>query len=111
MIYAKVKDSDAQQEINEELSATNNKKWYRRLMIISLSAQKYTVKKLTEMFQLSEATIRRYIHVYNQGGLSGLKPKQSSGRPSKISHWTKAVWDKVLEKTPNQYEKLKTCSR
>lgn len=78
MIYAEVKDSNAQREINEQLSATENKKWYRRLMIISLSAKRHTVKKLTEMFQLGEATIRRYIHAYNQDGLSGLRPKRTT---------------------------------
>jgi hypothetical protein len=40
-----------------------------------------------------------------------LKANQSTGRPSKIGHWTKETWDKVLEKTPNQYQKLDTCSR
>lgn len=111
MIYAEIKDSNTQQEIDEQLKASEDKKWYRRLMIISLSAKRYTVKKLTEMFKLSEATIRRYIHAYNEDGLSGLKPNQSTGRPSKIAHWTKEAWDKVIQKTPNQYEKLNTCSR
>jgi transposase len=106
-----MKDKNSQQEISEQLKATENKKWYRRLMIISLSAKRYTVKKLTEMFKLSEATIRRYIHAYNQDGLCGLRPKKATGRPSKIAHWPRESWDKVLEKTPNQYEKLKTCSR
>lgn len=111
MIYAEVKDSKSQEEISEQLQIAKDKKWYRRLMIISLSAQRYTVKKLTKMFQLSQATIRRYIHAYNQDGLKGLKAKQSTGRPSKIADWTKKAWDQVLEKTPNQYEKLDTCSR
>ena len=38
-------------------------------------------------------------------------PDKQSGRPPKIGHWTKEDWDKVLEQTPNQYEKLKTQSR
>jgi transposase len=111
MIYAYMKDNNCQQEIDQQLKATENKKWYRRLMIISLSAKRYTVKKLQEMFQLSDATIRRYIHAYNQDGISGLRPNKATGRPSKIAHFKKEDWDKVLEKTPNQYEKLNTCSR
>lgn len=111
MIYADVKDSKSQEEIDEQLQTAKDKKWYRRLMIISLSAQRYTVKKLQEMFQLSQATIRRYIHAYNHSGIKGLEAKQSPGRPSKIADWTKEAWDQVFEKTPNQYEKLDTGSR
>lgn len=111
MIYAEINNPDEKQQLEDELAATPEKKWYRRLMIISLSAQRYTVKKLTEMFKLSEATIRRYIHAYNQEGISRLKANKSKGRPSKISHWTKDDWDKILAKTPNQYSLLNTCSR
>ena len=93
------------------LKASKDKQWYRRLQIIALSAKKYTVRQLSQMFHLCPATIRSYIKAYNQGGLEGLKVKPRSGRPPKIGHWTKADWDRVLARTPNQYQKLETCSR
>jgi transposase len=63
------------------------------------------------MFSLCQATVRNYIHSYNKGGLEGLKPVKQSGRPAKLAHWTKAAWDRILQRTPDQYEKLTTESR
>ena len=111
MIYANIKSEEEQKQLDDALKASKSKNWYRRLKIIALSAAKHTVKQLSDMFDLCEATIRNYIHSYNQGGLDKLKPGKPSGRPPKIAHWTKEDWDKVLEQTPNQYEKLNTQSR
>jgi transposase len=111
MIYAEIESQEEQKRLNDAMMASEKKSWYRRLHVISLSAQRYTVQKLGEMFQLCEETIRNYIHAYNQGGLDRLKPVKQTGRPPKIGHWTKEQWDKVLEQTPNQYEKLNTQSR
>lgn len=111
MIYASIEAREQEQRIDEELKSTPDKKWYQRLLIISLSAKKYAVKKLSRIFGLSPFTIRRYIHAYNQGGIEGLKPGKSPGRRSKIAHWTREDWDCVLEQTPNQYSKLETDSR
>jgi transposase len=58
--------------LDDALKASNNKNWYRRFQVIALSAQKYTVQKLSEMFKLCQATIRSYIHTYNQVGLEAL---------------------------------------
>jgi transposase len=111
MIHAKIKTQEAQKHLNDALKASKNKNWYRRLRIIALSADKYTVKQLSGMFDLCEATIRNYIRSYNEGGLDKLKPVKPPGHPPKIAHWTKEQWDEVLEQTPDQYEKLNTQSR
>ncbi len=111
MIYAEIKNQAEQEHLRDALKASKDKKWYCRLKIIQLSAQKTKVGELSREFDLSDATIRRYIHAYNSGGLSKLKPGKSSGRPPKIGHWTKEQWDKVLEQTPNQYDGLNTQSR
>ena len=111
MIYAKIKTQEEQKRLNDAMKASKTKNWYRRLQIVSFSAKKYTVKKLSEMYKLCEATIRNYIHSYNKGGLDKLKPVKQPGRPPKVAHWTKEQWDAVLEQAPNQYEKLNTKSR
>jgi transposase len=111
MIYAEIKSPEEQKRLDDALKASKSKNWYRRLQIIALSAQRYTVQKLSEMFHLCQQTIRNYIHSYNQGGLSKLALRKPTGRPPKIAHWTKGQWDQVLEQTPNQYEKLNTQSR
>jgi transposase len=111
MIYANIESEEERKRLYDAMKASKNKNWYRRLQIIALSAEKHTVKELSEMFKLCEATIRSYIRSYNQGGLDKLAPVKPPGRPPKMADWTKEQWDKVLKHTPNQYEKLNTQSR
>lgn len=110
MIYAEISSEEARKRLNEAIEESRDVKWYIRLQVIVLSATKETVEELSQMFNLHEATIRRYIHSYNKGGLDQLAPGKSTGRPPKIGQWTKAQWDEVLEQTPNQYKKLNTHS-
>jgi transposase len=110
MLYAEISSEEARKRLNEAIEEAKDVKWYVRLRIIALSATKKDVKELSKMFDLCKATVRNYIHGYNEGGLKGLAPGKSTGRPPKIGQWTKAQWDEVLEQTPNQYEKLKTQS-
>ena len=110
MIYATISSEEAQKRLNEAIEEAKDVKWYIRLKIIAISATKQTVKELSEMFDLCEATIRNYIRDYNKGGIEKLTPGKSTGRPPKIGKWTKQQWDEVLEQTPNQYAKLNTQS-
>ena len=111
MIYANIKDDEERKRLEDAIQATKGKNWYRRLEIIQNSASGIKVPTLSEIFNLNQDTIRDYIKSYNQGGLYGLKPIKQTCRPPKIGHWTKEDWDRVLEQTPNQYEKLSTESR
>ena len=114
MIYAEIRSQEERIRLQDTLKAAKDRNWYRRLQVIELSAEKYTifcVQELCDTFKLCEATIRNYIHAYNQGGLDKLAPVKPPGRPPKIGHWTKEQWDEVLEQTPNRYEKLNTKSR
>jgi transposase len=111
MIYAILKNPEDQKLLDDELKLAKDRNWYRRLQIIKLSAGKHTVQELSQDFDLCQQTIRNYIHAYNEGGLDKLKPTKPPGRPPKIGNWTESDWDKVLEQTPNQYEKLNTQSR
>ena len=111
MIYAKIKNPEENKRLEDAIKATKDKNWYRRLEIIQNSAKGIIVPKLSEIFSICQQTVRNYINAYNQGGLDELMADKPTGRPPKIGHWTKADWDKVLEQTPNQYEKLKTQSR
>jgi transposase len=111
MIYAKIANAEEQKRLDAAKEMAKDKTWYRRLMIITLSAQQYTVQKLSELFHLCETTIRSYVHAYNEGGLEQLRPKTSPGRPSKVADWTKDDWDEILARPPNQYAKLRTESR
>jgi transposase len=111
MIYAEYKNNEDKEQLLDELKHAKNKNWYRRLQVVKLSAGKMSVQQLSKMFDLCQNVIRKYINKYNKDGLKGIFPSKPSGRPPKIAHWTKEDWDKIMEQTPDQYEKLNTASR
>ena len=112
MIYADLGDSNALERLNTALSKAKKPQWYRRLMIIKLSGTEgLSVPKLAKMFNLSDDSVRSYIHKYNTSGLEALMPKSPPGCRGKITHFSKSDWDRFLEQTPNQHEKLQTDSR
>ncbi len=106
MIYANVKSQEDKKRLEDALKSSKSKNWYRRLNIIALSSANYSVKELSQMFDLCEATIRSYIHSYNDGGLDNLKPLKSTGRSPKIANWTKDQWIQIMKKAPCDYGKL-----
>ena len=70
------------------------------------------VSKLAKMFNLSDESVRTYIHKYNSSGLEGLIPKSPPGRRGKITPTlANPTGLEFLSKTPNQYKKLQTDSR
>jgi transposase len=109
MIFAKV-DAQNQEAIQAEMKATKNLKWYRRLKVIDLSSQGYTVPELSQMFDLCEGTIRRYIHHFNESGLPGLHPGYGQGRPPELT-WSQEEWLDVLSQSPADLEQLNTAAQ
>ena len=59
------------------------------------------------MFDLSAGANQRYIHVYNEAGLSGLLPGYCQGRPATLA-WTKAEWLDLLSQSPAELTLLET---
>ena len=57
MIYATISSEEARKRLHEAMEEAKDVKWYIRLKIIAISATKQTVKELSEMFNLCEATI------------------------------------------------------
>jgi len=111
MIFANPQKEDSISELQIAIKKADNVKWYRRLKIIQLSMAEMTVPQLAEQFDLCKATVRNYIKAYNEGGIERLKPEKSPGRPAKIGHLSRDDWSEILNRTPNQYEKLETDSR
>ena len=112
MIYAELGDASALERLESALSKAKKPQWYRRLMIIRLSAtDRRSVPNLARMFNLSDDSVRSYIHKYNTSGLEALMPKSPPGRRGKITHFGKSDWERLFEQTPDQYEKLQTDSR
>ena len=109
MIYAQIIPED-RELLESEMKATKDAKWYRRLKIIELSSQGKTVLELANLFVVSKATIRDYIHRYNEGGIGNLRAKRSPGRPVKIA-LSKAEFEELLHQSPCQSDKLDTAVR
>ena len=109
MIFAKV-SKENRSLLQKELLSTQDAKGYRRLKIIDLSSVGLPVQKLAEMFDLSQATVRSYIHQHTTGGILALKRRYSPGRPDKIK-WTKEQWEELLHRSPSQFSLLNTAAR
>jgi len=106
MIYANV-DEQGQSKLRQAMKETNDKKWYRRLKIIDLSSQHFSVPTLAAMFNLNQHTIRTYIQRFNRGGIEKLKPDYGKGRDVALD-WTKEQWLALFGQAPSQFEQLNT---
>ncbi len=106
MIYANV-DEQSRIELAKSMKETQDKKWYCRLKIIDLSGQGIAVSELATLFNLSPHSIRSYIHRYNQGGITGLRPDYGKGRDLTLN-WTKEQWLELLGQAPSQFEALES---
>lgn len=109
MLHAKV-EPQIRETIHAEMNQTNDKRWYMRLKIIDLSSQGQSVSLLAQVFDLSEATIRSYIHRFNATGMTGLRPSYGIGRPAKLT-WTQAEWLDVLAQSPANLPRLVSQAR
>lgn len=109
MLYAQV-DDKMRPVIQAELHMGGDAKWYRRLKVIDLSGQGMAVAELAQLFDLSPATVRRYLHTYNSAGLAGLRPGYGQGRPLSVN-WTAEAWMDILAQAPNELELLDTAAR
>ena len=109
MIYAQV-DEAGRKELEQEIKANPEMKWYRCLKVIDQSSKGQSVPEIGALFYLDPSTVRSYIHRYNNGGLAGLKPDYGQGRPPDIS-LSKAEMEELLKRSPSQFKKLETGAR
>ncbi|MDM8541515.1 helix-turn-helix domain-containing protein [Desulfococcaceae bacterium HSG9] len=109
MIYAEIWQNDAE-PIKQELRRSGDSKWYRRMKIIDLSAQKKSVPELSSLSDVCLATVRDYIRRYNKNGLDGLRSGYGVGCPRKIP-FSKEEWEDLLHRSPCGFEQLNTGSR
>src|SRR5688572_1159668 len=109
MLHAKV-EPQVHEMIRIEMQRADDKKWYIRLKIIELSSQGQSVSTLAQLFDLSEVTIRSYIHRFHRTGMAGLRPDYGAGRPA-ILTWTQAQWLDLLAQSPANLPLLESRAR
>jgi len=105
MIFARIETETAQQELQRAIKSAEKPHIYRRLLTIRLSAEGKTVNELANLFQLQPLTIRRYIHAYNENGLSELMPATKPGRTPLLC-WNKEQWLNLLHQPPASFSLL-----
>ena len=106
MLHAQVSPGD-RARLHEAIHSATETKMYRRFKIIDLSSQGYSVPALAQLFDLSEATVRSYIHAYNHGGMTALQPAYGQGRPQ-LLNWSQAQWQDLLAQSPANLSRLDT---
>lgn len=109
MLYAQVNEQ-MEATIQAEMRATQDKKWFLRLKIIALSGAGESVPTLAQLFELSQATIRNYIHAFDAEGIPGLRPNYGKGRPPKLN-WTQDEWLDVISQSPQTFQYLQTSAQ
>ena len=109
MLHAKVEPQD-REIMRTEMDRASDRKWYIRLKVIDLSSQGQSVAVLAQLFDLSEAAIRSYIHRFNTDGVAGLRPGYGTGRPATLT-WTQAEWLDVLAQSPAHLPLLASQAR
>ena len=74
-----------------------------RYLALKLLSQGYFHKEVSRILGVSDATLRDWVTIYNQGGLEGLREKRVTGNHRKLSVKQKEQLGKLLrEKTPEQ---------
>ena len=109
MIFAYVDDQLTQAELLDAIRNADKPYIYRRLMAVRLSSEGRNVSELSEIFQLTPQTIRKFIDAYNQGGLAQLMPHKKPGRTPKLQ-FTDTQWEEIIHQPPVSLDKLNTKS-
>ena len=68
MIFAYVDDQSTQAELLDAIRNADKPYIYRRLMAVRLSSEGRNVSELSEIFQLTPQTIRKFIDAYMYAG-------------------------------------------
>ena len=72
----------------------------QRAHLILLSAAGYTVPALADLFGLSRASVRFWLHRFDVDGPSGLYDAPRSGRPRKVDDAVTATLDQLIGEDP-----------
>ena len=75
----------------------------RKYLSICLHMEGYTKKRIAEIVGINEITAGIYVNTYKALGIDGLIPKQSPGRPRRLTdEQEKKLYVTISEKTPDE---------
>jgi len=73
------------QEALEKAIEAGEKKYATRILAITMLADKIDHKEVRKRLRITQATLRNWIKLWNEGGLEALKPKKPEGAKPKLS--------------------------
>ena len=96
-------DTKEIQEIKKVMKSRNDKRLYQRYITILNHLRGEDNRAISNILGLCEHTIGKYIKIYKEKGIKGLKLSHSPGTPKKLSdEQEKELVETIIEKTPDQ---------
>ena len=74
----------------------------KRARVILLSAEGYTVPRISEQVGLHPINVRKWIHRFNEHGLAGLQSGKSPGRPPRFTAEQREQIIKIAQTDPQE---------
>ena len=101
MIYARQPTDQERQELERMVRQEVGRVSQRARMVL-LSMRHKKVPEIADLFEVSRATIRFWLHRFNQLGPPGLYDEPRSGRPHKITQEVKDAVQQIMQTSPEQ---------
>ena len=111
MLFVRPLTPEEEQELPQRIKVATKTRIYLRLKTGELSSQGKKVQEIAGLLSRHPNSIRSYIHLFNQGGFSGVMPRWGGGASQKLGAWDKAWWEDLLSRPPCQFGKLGTQSQ
>jgi transposase len=101
MLYARQPTDGERQEL-ERMVRQEVGRVSRRAHIVLLSIRRKRVPEIADIFDVSRATVRFWLHRFNEMGPAGLYDEERSGRPRKITQEVKDTVQQIMQTSPDQ---------
>jgi transposase len=101
MLYARQPTDEERQEL-ERMVRQEVGRVSQRAQMVLLSIRRKKVPAIADIFDVSRATVRFWLHRFNELGPSGLYDEERSGRPRKITEDVKDTIRQIMQTGPEQ---------
>lgn len=80
-LYVRSLTAEEKRQLDQLQHSDDRTDLARRASVVLLSAQKMRVHEISRVVGLHPINVRKWIHRFNEGGLEGILPRHSPGRP------------------------------
>jgi transposase len=108
MVLVKLRlDRKEKRELKKLLSATQDKKEYRRALGIQMRAQKSRVIDISRQLNVSVDAVERWVRAYRERGIDGIRARKPTGRRERKKKPAQARMKEILKQDPQAFGFLK----